>query len=144
MVPLIAFTNLSTATKATITAVVWIGMPKVFTLMAIFLLGEEGFRHLATLVLGTLKSAVLVQTPGPARHVIGMLMFLGPLLLTVAAPYLDKYLPGWLPQEVYVALIGDLVFALSFFVLGADFWDKLRALLVRGATVSFPSATRGE
>jgi len=34
---------------------------------------------------------------------------------------------------------GDVVFVASFFVLGGEFWDKLRALFVHGARAVFPN-----
>jgi hypothetical protein len=34
---------------------------------------------------------------------------------------------------------GDVVFVTSLFVLGGDFWDKLRSLFVHGARAVFPS-----
>jgi hypothetical protein len=34
--------------------------------------------------------------------------------------------------------MGDLMFVASFFVLGGDFWDKLRALFIQGAKAQFP------
>ncbi|HAI46245.1 MAG TPA: hypothetical protein DCM50_05995 [Stenotrophomonas sp.] len=39
-----------------------------------------------------------------------------------------------------VAMSGDLLLILSLFILGGDFWDKLRALFVREAKAVFPQA----
>ncbi|MNT62036.1 hypothetical protein D3C72_1997240 [compost metagenome] len=39
-----------------------------------------------------------------------------------------------------VAMSGDLLLILSLFILGGDFWDKLRALFVREAKAVFPHA----
>ena len=36
------------------------------------------------------------------------------------------------------AVTGDLVLFLSVFVLGGDFWDKLRSLFVYDARAQFP------
>ena len=38
---------------------------------------------------------------------------------------------------------GDVVFFSSLFVLGGDFWDKLRALFVHGARAVFPAISGG-
>jgi hypothetical protein len=38
-----------------------------------------------------------------------------------------------------LAFIGDLLLLVSLFILGGDFWDKLRALFVREAKVVFPT-----
>jgi hypothetical protein len=36
-----------------------------------------------------------------------------------------------------VSLIGDVMFVASLFVLGGDFWDKIRALFSHSARVQF-------
>ena len=47
-------------------------------------------------------------------------------------------------STVPTAIITDAVFVVSLFVLGGGFWDKLRALFVRTASVVFPAgALRG-
>ena len=35
-------------------------------------------------------------------------------------------------------ITGDIILLLSLFVLGGNFWDKLRALFIRDAKVVFP------
>jgi hypothetical protein len=39
-----------------------------------------------------------------------------------------------------MAMSGDLLLIVSLFILGGDFWDKLRALFVRDAKAVFPPA----
>lgn len=39
--------------------------------------------------------------------------------------------PGLRPNLWQAQLAGDLMLIASFFVLGGDFWNKLRALFVR-------------
>jgi hypothetical protein len=38
-----------------------------------------------------------------------------------------------------VNLIGDMMFVSSLFVLGGNFWDKIRALFVHDAIVRVPA-----
>jgi hypothetical protein len=40
--------------------------------------------------------------------------------------------------------VGDLLLISSLFVLGGDFWDKLRALFVHGAKVQIPVRGSGK
>ena len=51
------------------------------------------------------------------------------------------YVPQWLadssPQRLYVNLGADFLFLASLFVLGGDFWDKLRALFIYDARAQF-------
>jgi hypothetical protein len=37
-----------------------------------------------------------------------------------------------------IGVAGDLMFIATLFVLGGDFWDKLRALFVHGAKAQLP------
>jgi hypothetical protein len=41
-------------------------------------------------------------------------------------------------------IAADLVFVASFFVLGGEFWEKLRALFVHGARAVFASTDGGK
>ena len=40
--------------------------------------------------------------------------------------------------RILFGVIGDIVFMTSFFVLGGDFWDKIRSLFIPSAKVYFP------
>ena len=47
-------------------------------------------------------------------------------------------MPGFLEYRIQMGLTIDFIFVCSFFVLGGDFWYKLRALFVYEAKASFP------
>ena len=49
-------------------------------------------------------------------------------------------IPGYELHRFAVNLTGDVLFISSLFVLGGDFWDKVRALFVYGATAKFPES----
>jgi hypothetical protein len=53
------------------------------------------------------------------------------------ATRIASYVPSWLPEDyflrVWVNLGLDLVTLASLFVLGGDFWDKVRALFLHDA-----------
>jgi hypothetical protein len=65
-------------------------------------------------------------------------MFTIPLLLAWAAPYGGHHLPAFESRPYIYALSGDALFVVSLFVLGGEFWDKLRSLFVHGARAQFP------
>ena len=76
----------------------------------------------------------------------GLSIVLPVLVLTmVAATGLSATISGVMlaGSEVLgiVAVAGDLLLLTSLFVLGGDFWDKLRALFIGGAKVVFPQKT---
>ena len=68
-------------------------------------------------------------------------MFLPPVLFGWMIPYVSDLLPNGEAFPISTAIAGDVVFPMSLFVLGCDFWDKLSSLFVRGADVQMPIAT---
>ncbi len=50
-------------------------------------------------------------------------------------------IPGYAGNEFTYAIVGDLLLLTSLFVLGGDFWDKLRSLFVHGSKAMFPTPT---
>ena len=65
-------------------------------------------------------------------------MFVLPVGFAWLGPYGAHLIPGYETHRFVVSLIGDVMFVASLFVLGGDFWDKVRALFVYGATAKFP------
>ncbi len=65
-------------------------------------------------------------------------MFVLPIAFAFVEPYLTMATGTTLTKTPY-AIAGDVMFVASFFVLGGDFWDKIRSLFVREAVVQFPS-----
>lgn len=47
--------------------------------------------------------------------------------------------PGLRPNMWQLQLLGDLMFFASFFVLGGNFWEKIRALFLRNSRVAYPA-----
>jgi hypothetical protein len=74
----------------------------------------------------------------PIRYRIGLFMFLLPILFGWLAPYVPSAISGYDLQGLLVNIIGDVILISSFFVLGGDFWDKIRSLFIYGATATFP------
>ena len=65
-------------------------------------------------------------------------MFTLPLLEAWLVPYLETAFPDWAANRP-IEWIWDFMLLASFFMLGGEFWDKLRALYVQRATVTFPA-----
>lgn len=49
--------------------------------------------------------------------------------------YVATYIPGFMQHPLPYAIGGDLLLLASLFVLGGDFWDKVKALFVHGDKV---------
>ncbi len=68
--------------------------------------------------------------------------YLAPIIPTYIMGYAPQWLPDHSAQRLYVNLAADFMFLTSLFVLGGDFWDKLRALFVYDARVQFGPGTK--
>ena len=71
------------------------------------------------------------------RYKVGLVLFILPILLGWSSFYIRNYIPGFEENILMYGIISDLMLAVSLFVLGGDFWDKLRALFIPGATAKF-------
>jgi len=138
LVPVVAASNLPIAWKAAASGVLLIGLPELFTLAAIAVLGRSGYQYLKGRLLTALKRHGPPVTVGPTRYRIGLVLFVLPLLLGFLEPYLGHLVPGLAENRVAFCVACDLLFLSSLFVLGGEFWEKLRALFVHGAKARFP------
>jgi hypothetical protein len=73
------------------------------------------------------------------RYRIGLVMLFLPLAVSLLEPNLtllfaQEHLPHW----AYSA-VGDTLFLTSFFVLGGEFWDKVKALFIYEARAVLPA-----
>ena len=138
---LIVASGLPASWKTGLSIAIFVIVPKLLLVTIVFLMGKSGFAYLKALCF---KYVVHVVAPfAPPRQVsrrryrIGLVMFVLPVIETWLAPYLEAAFPD-LAARRPIEWIWDVMFVASFFVLGGDFWDKIRALFIYGATVTFP------
>ena len=140
--PLLLLFGVSTGAVAKISGMLLIAA-EVMLVAAAALAGKEGFAYIKQRVFGLLKSYAPPETVSASRYKIGLVMFTVPLLFTFLAPYLGIFIPKQIAGNVLLAIGGDLSLLISLFLLGGDFWDKLRALYVHGAVASMPDKSAG-
>ena len=138
LIPLVTATELPIKWKAVISGFLAVGIPELFSIAAIAIMGKSGFNYIKDRFFGFLKKYGPADRVSRTRYRIGVVMFLLPIFFGWLAPYVPTIVPDYDLQGLIVNLIGDVMFISSLFVLGGDFWDKLRALFVCGATVKFP------
>ena len=71
------------------------------------------------------------------RYTIGLVLFCLPIIPTYMISYAPKLFLLTYEWRLILNLIIDGLFIISLFVLGGDFWDKLRALFIYTAKVRF-------
>jgi len=134
LVPLMAALNASGTMLAALSGIVFISN-KVLLLAVVAVMGKPGFVQLKRHVFGYVAMLAPAPEVGRLRHALGLVMFGLPLLTTFLEPYDDHIWPALLTHGWQVELLSDLIFIASFFVLGGNFWDKVRAPFVRSARV---------
>ena len=143
-IPLVVASDLPSAWKTAISGALAVGVPELMILVAAAVMGQEGFAELKRRFGRLLAKYGPPERVSRARYRVGLVMFTLPLLLAWLGPYLGHHLPSSHSQQLVWAVAGDVVFVASLFVLGGDFWDKLRALFVHGARAVLPSTKGGE
>jgi len=140
LVPIVRKSGLPDAVKATINSVLLLGFPKLFLVLAVAIMGKPGFAYLKSLIMSHIRRLAPPATVSPLRYNIGLVIFVGVILLSSVGRYINL---GAVPlrheHPRLVAMAGDALLLISLFLLGGDFWDKLRALFVRDARVIFPA-----
>jgi len=137
LVPLVTNSSLPLGWKTTIAGLLMVGVPELAMLVAVAIMGKDGFNYLKQALFRFLgKHFAPPETVSRVRYRIGLILFMIPLLFGWVVPYISGYLPFLEENRLLFAVIGDLLLLSSLFVLGGEFWDKLRALFVHKAKIS--------
>jgi len=137
-VPLVAFLGLSAGKTTTLSSVLLVG-GEVMGIAAIAVMGKSGYLYLKNRLLGFLKRVGPPDEVSRGRYTLGLVMFCVPILFSWVSPYASSWIPGVTTYPLHFAIGGDLLLLTSLFVLGGDFWDKVRSLFVRDAKANFLS-----
>lgn len=138
-IPPLTSLPLAPVTKATLSALLVFGLPQLLTVVAIAIVGKPGFHYLMEQLSGAAKRLEPSAHVSRSRYRAGLVMLFLPLAMAVleahvAVPVGHEGLPHWL-----YAAINDTLFLTSFFVLGGDFWDKVKALFIYEARAVLPA-----
>lgn len=139
LVPFVLDSGLSAEWQTILSALLLIGIPELFMLAAAAVLGKPGYSYLKGKLFSILKKAAPPDTVSPARYKTGLALFLLPIVFGWLSPYLTEYIPFYPTHHLVYSMAGDIILVSSLFVLGGDFWDKLRALFIYNAKVQLIS-----
>jgi hypothetical protein len=137
LLPMMPSLGLSGAMMATVSGGVLIGA-EVLAVAAVAVMGKSGYAYIKNRALGFLKQYGPPAEVSRTRYTIGLVMFAGPVLFGLVTPYAATLIPAYEGNEIAFAMVGDLILLASLFVLGGDFWDKVRALFIHGAKAVLP------
>ena len=139
LIPVVTTSNLSTGWKATLSGLLAIGIPELFMVIAAAVAGKEGFSYIKSKIFGLFKKYGPPDTVSKTRYNIGLVLFLIPILAGWLIPYISNLIPSYEENRILINIVGDIVLVTSLFILGGDFWDKLRSLFVHGARAILPN-----
>ena len=136
LIPLVVRSDLPGNWKAVLSTGLVAGLPEVGMVLAAAVLGRDGFALLKNKLFALLRKHTGPSAVSAARYRLGLVLFCVPLLAGWLGPYGARVLPALSLEHgsLAPAVALDLTFALSFLVLGADFWEKIRRLFVYDAS----------
>ncbi len=138
LIPIVTSSNLSTGWKAALSGFLALGIPELFMMIVVAVAGKEGFNYIKSKIYGFIKKHGPADTVSKTRYRIGLVLFLIPLFTGLLLPYFTHLIPSYEENRNIISVFGDVILITSFFVLGGDFWDKLRSLFIYGAKAIFP------
>jgi hypothetical protein len=144
LIPLVTASGLPAQWKTIISGALAVGIPEIGTILAIAIMGKSGFETMKQRIFGFLKKYGPSDRVSLARYRIGLVMFGIPLLFGWLSPYLQHLIPQFEDHRNLWAITGDFLLIGSLFVLGGDFWDKVRSLFVHDAIAIMPQTSGTE
>ncbi|HWQ19550.1 MAG TPA: hypothetical protein VN455_07200 [Methanotrichaceae archaeon] len=111
-----------------LSAGLFIGGPEMLTLAAVLLLGKDTLRYFMYRIKKALWGVVMERPVSKARYYLGLALFFASGLPI----YIYGYFPGVLPEGMRVSILvaADLIFVISMFIMGGEFWEKLQMIFV--------------
>ncbi len=138
LIPVVTASALSATWKTVLSGFLLVGAPEVFTLAAIVILGKAGFNDIKARVLAFIKRAAPRARVSRRRYRMGLWLLLPHVVFAYLTFYVPEIIPGYNFYRIHMNLTADAMLVVTLFILGGDFWEKLRALFVYEARVCFP------
>ena len=127
LIPVLPLLGASATVTASFSGVM-IVLADLMLLLGAAVAGKEGFAFIKTRVFGCLRAFGPPREVSRRRYRIGLVMLVVPLAFGWASPYFGHHLPGFASNEWIYAVAFDLLLLSGLFVLGGNFWEKLRSL----------------
>jgi hypothetical protein len=135
-VPVVAGIGLSAGMATSVSGALLVAA-EILGIAAVAVMGKSGYVYLKSRISKFLKNYGPPKEVSSRRYNIGLVMFCVPLLFGWLSMYTLKWIPGITTYPFAYALIGDCLFLASLFLLGGNFWDKVRALFIHTAEAHF-------
>jgi hypothetical protein len=127
-IPLVTKSALSIEWKTALSGFLLVVGPEALSLLAIAILGKDGFNYLKERVFALLRRAAPTAKVSRARYRAGLAIWALLFIYGSFVWYAPDLVPGYSEHRIALNLTADFLFIASLFVLGGDFWEKFRAL----------------
>jgi hypothetical protein len=123
----------SAATAATVATIVVVS-GEIGFLVSAALLGKPFVQAIKTKIKALFTSGTAPVPPRPvsrSRHAFGLVLFSLSFVayyVVMAIPFFGLMKTSELRIVIIVAIVGELLFVVSLFVLGGEFWGRIKAL----------------
>jgi len=143
---LVPYLGFSAAATAALIGFLVVGGPEVFLIAGIALAGKEAWEAVKNRLGKMLEWLGLTRPAGRLRYNIGILLLLGANLGLFVLAYGPALFSNDLSPQItlYLNLVCDVVMLISVFVLGSQFWDKLKKLFTWEDTPTVTAAVAPE
>lgn len=129
-IPFVTKSTLSTEWKTALSGFLLVVGPEVLSVMAIAILGKDGFNFLKEKVFALLRRAAPTAKVSRTRYRAGLAIWALLFIYGSFVWYAPHLVPGYTEHRIALNLSADFLFIASLFVLGGDFWEKFRALFI--------------
>jgi hypothetical protein len=127
-IPLVTLSALSSEWKTILAGALLVGGPEVLSLISIAFLGRDGFNLLKSRAFALIKRAAPSASVSRMRYRIGLLLLLPHVLYAQMIFYAPGLIPFYEQYSLQMNLTADALFVATLFILGGEFWEKVRAL----------------
>jgi hypothetical protein len=126
-----------------ILGVFWISAP-LMKIGSIAILGKSSYAWINYQIHYIYHKVAKPHQITPLRYNIGLVMFVLPFLPNYWISFMPHLFSLSFTGRYIVIITSDAMFLASLFVLGGDFWDKLRALFIYKAKARFEEEQKQE
>ena len=123
--------------KHIIIGMFWLSAPAL-KIISVAILGKPSYIYIKSFFLKHFVHVIKPYHGSRLRYNIGLILFCLPLIPTYIMAYAPRVFSENFSLRLILNISFDVIFIISLFVLGGDFWDKLKALFSFSAKVSFP------
>jgi hypothetical protein len=126
---LVPWLGLPMAQSAFLAGILVAGCPEVLCILAVAFLGKETFQYFTHKAKSALRRVVLDRPASRTRYYVGLAIVLVSWLPAYFYAYLPQFMPGG-NARIYILAGMDLAFVASVFLMGGEFWEKVRRIFI--------------